>query len=165
MSSHATLNLINRRYIAYRPCLELRGQDQVLVKKQLRRDQMATFFVNEPPCLPGMEVCGSDHHWARTLQAMGHTVRLMAPQFVKPYCWNDAIGNKGDIDMVSVGLVYRFGGRRPNRFSVPRRQSPWLWSRHRRRLPSSFRPPTGASCPCGDPAQAREPFCRIVVRL
>jgi transposase len=58
---------------------------KVLVKKQLRRDQMATFFVNLPPCLVGMEACGSAHHWARKLQAMGHTVRLMAPQFVKPY--------------------------------------------------------------------------------
>lgn len=58
---------------------------KVLVKKQLRRDQVATFFVNLPPCLVGMESCGSAHHWARKLQAMGHTVRLMAPQFVKPY--------------------------------------------------------------------------------
>lgn len=58
---------------------------KVLVRKQLRRDQMATFFVNLPPCLLGIEACGSAHHWARKLQAMGHTVRLMAPQFVKPY--------------------------------------------------------------------------------
>lgn len=56
----------------------------MLVKKQLHRDQMATFFVNLPPCLLGMEACSSAHHWARKLQAMGHTVRLMAPQFVKP---------------------------------------------------------------------------------
>ena len=58
---------------------------KVLVKKQLRRDQMATLFVNLSPCLNGMEACGSAHHWARKFQAMGHTVRLMAPQFVKPY--------------------------------------------------------------------------------
>jgi transposase len=58
---------------------------KVLLKKQLRRDQMATFFVNLPPCLIGMEACGGAHHWARKLQTMGHTVRLMAPQFVKPY--------------------------------------------------------------------------------
>lgn len=50
---------------------------KVLVKKQLRRDQMATFFVNLPPCLLGMEACGSAHYWARKLQAMGHTVRLL----------------------------------------------------------------------------------------
>ena len=53
--------------------------------KPLKREQMAAFFVNLPPCLVGMEACGSAHHWARKLQAMGHTVRLMAPQFVKPY--------------------------------------------------------------------------------
>lgn len=58
---------------------------KVLVKKQLHRDQVATYFVNVPPCLVGMEACGSAHHWARKLQAIGHTVRLMAPQFVKPY--------------------------------------------------------------------------------
>jgi transposase len=58
---------------------------KVVLKKQLRRDQMAPFFVNLPPCLVGMEACGGAHHWARKLQGMGHAVRLMAPQFVKPY--------------------------------------------------------------------------------
>lgn len=58
---------------------------KVVLKKQLRRDQMAAFFVNMPPCLIGMEACGSAHHWGRKLASMGHTVRLMAPQFVKPY--------------------------------------------------------------------------------
>jgi len=46
---------------------------------------MATFFVNLPPCVIGIEACSSAHHWARKLVAMGHTVRLMAPQFVKHY--------------------------------------------------------------------------------
>lgn len=58
---------------------------KAVMKKQLRRDQMANFFVNLPPCLIGMEACGGAHHWARKLQSFGHTVRLMAPQFVKPY--------------------------------------------------------------------------------
>lgn len=56
-----------------------------IIKKQLRRSQMAEFFVNLPACLIGMEACASAHHWARKLQGMGHTVKLMAPQFVKPY--------------------------------------------------------------------------------
>jgi transposase len=55
------------------------------LKKQLKRDQVTTFFANMPPCLIGMEACGGAHHWARKLQALGHTVKLMAPQFVKPY--------------------------------------------------------------------------------
>jgi transposase len=54
-------------------------------KKQLKRDQMAECFANLPPCLVGMEACGSAHYWAKKLQGFGHTVKLMAPQFVKPY--------------------------------------------------------------------------------
>jgi transposase len=55
---------------------------KAVLKKQLKRDKVAEFFVNLPPCLIGMEACGSAHHWARKLQSFGHTVRLMAPQFV-----------------------------------------------------------------------------------
>lgn len=58
---------------------------KAVLRKQLKRDQVAPFFANLPPCLIGIEACASAHHWARKLQALGHTVRLMAPQFVKPY--------------------------------------------------------------------------------
>lgn len=58
---------------------------QVALQKQLKRAQFALFFSNLPPCLIGMEACGGAHHWARKLQALGHTVKLIAPQFVKPY--------------------------------------------------------------------------------
>lgn len=60
-----------------------RGKAQL--RKQLKRAQMIDFFVNLPPCLIGMEACGSSHFWARKLSELGHTVKLMAPQFVKPY--------------------------------------------------------------------------------
>jgi transposase len=53
--------------------------------KPLRPKQVLPFFAQLPPCLVGLEACGSAHHWARQLQALGHTVKLMAPQFVKPY--------------------------------------------------------------------------------
>jgi transposase len=56
-----------------------------VLKKQIKRDEMAVFFVNLTPCLIGMEACGSAHYWARKLQSQGHTVKMMAPQFVKPY--------------------------------------------------------------------------------
>jgi transposase len=56
-----------------------------VLKKVLKRDQVAKFFANLQPCLIGMEACGSAHHWARKLQGFGHDVRLIAPQFVKPY--------------------------------------------------------------------------------
>ncbi len=56
-----------------------------VLKKQLKRSQMIEFFANLQASLVGMEACGGAHYWARRLQALGHTVRLMAPQFVKPY--------------------------------------------------------------------------------
>jgi transposase len=55
-----------------------------VLKKQLKRDQMVTFFTNLSPCLIGIEACGSAHFRASKLQGLGHTVKLMAPQFVKP---------------------------------------------------------------------------------
>jgi len=51
-----------------------------VLKKVLKRDQVAKFFANLQPCLIGMEACGSAHHWARKLQGFGHDVRLIAPQ-------------------------------------------------------------------------------------
>jgi transposase len=61
------------------------ARGHVVLKKTLRRAQVATFFGQLAPCLVGMEACGGAHFWARKLQSFGHTVRLMAPQFVKPY--------------------------------------------------------------------------------
>jgi transposase len=58
---------------------------KAVLRKQLRRSEMAKFFSNLEPCLIGMEACGSAHYWARKLAGFGHTVKLMAPQFVKPY--------------------------------------------------------------------------------
>lgn len=67
---------------------QLHGVDQrgkIALRKQLRREQLMAFFANLPPCLIGMEACGGAHHRGRRLQDLGHTVRLMAPQFVRPY--------------------------------------------------------------------------------
>jgi transposase len=58
---------------------------KTMLKRQLKHAQMATFFVKLQPSLIGMEACGSAHHWARKLKGYGHEVKLMAPQFVKPY--------------------------------------------------------------------------------
>jgi transposase len=69
------------------------AQGKAVLRRQLRRDQMASFFANLPACVIGMEACASSHHWARKLQGFGHAVRLMAPQFVKPYVKT----NKNDI--------------------------------------------------------------------
>ena len=56
----------------------------VLEEAAQARPKCPQIFANLPPCLIGMEACGSAHHWARKLQTFGHTVKLMAPQFVKP---------------------------------------------------------------------------------
>src|SRR3954471_11842710 len=58
---------------------------QVVGRKALRRAEMLRFFEQLPPCLVGMEACGTAHHWARELTKLGHTVRLMPPAYVKPY--------------------------------------------------------------------------------
>jgi transposase len=67
---------------------QLHGVDQhgkTALKKKLKRDQLSTFFSNMEPCLIGMEACSGAHYWARFLVNQGHSVKLMAPQFVKPY--------------------------------------------------------------------------------
>jgi transposase len=58
---------------------------QVVIRRQLKRRAVLTFFQKLPPCLVGIEACASSHHWSRELQALGHTVRLMPPAYVKPY--------------------------------------------------------------------------------
>ena len=58
---------------------------KVVVRKALRRSQLLPFFEDLAPCLIGMEACSSAHHWARELNALGDTVKLMPPSYVKPY--------------------------------------------------------------------------------
>ena len=57
----------------------------VIVRRQLKRRYVLPFFQRLPPCLVGIEACASSHHWSRELKALGHTVRLMPPAYVKPY--------------------------------------------------------------------------------
>ena len=56
-----------------------------ILRKKLRRSQVIDFFSKLEPCLIGMEACASAHHWARVLQALGHEVRLIPPQYIKPF--------------------------------------------------------------------------------
>jgi transposase len=58
---------------------------QVVIRRQLKRRYVLAFFQKLPPCLVGIEACASAHHWSRELQALGHTVKLMPPAYVKPY--------------------------------------------------------------------------------
>src|SRR5471032_1875483 len=58
---------------------------KVVIRRQLKRRHVLSFFQKLPPCLVGIEACASSHHWSRELKALGHTVRLMPPAYVKPY--------------------------------------------------------------------------------
>jgi len=65
------------------------SQGHIVVRKQLRRADVPPFFAKLEPCVVGMEACGSSHCWGRELTKLGHTVRLIAPQFVRPYVKNN----------------------------------------------------------------------------
>ncbi|MCL4473908.1 MAG: IS110 family transposase [Actinobacteria bacterium] len=58
---------------------------KTILKKRLTRNKVLPFFTNMAPCLIGMEATGSAHHWARELGKLGHEIKLIGPQFVKPY--------------------------------------------------------------------------------
>lgn len=58
---------------------------KVELRKRLRRDRLLPYMQNLPPCLVAMEACGGAHYWARKFRSYGHTVKLIAPQYVKPY--------------------------------------------------------------------------------
>jgi hypothetical protein len=60
--------------------------EEPVLRRKLRRTQMMAFFAAQPRTVIGIEAGGAAHHWSRTLSAMGHEVRIMAPQFVKPGC-------------------------------------------------------------------------------
>jgi transposase len=61
------------------------AEGRPLLRRRLRRSQVTRFFANVPPCVVGMEACCGAHYWSRVIGRFGHTVRLIAPQFAKPY--------------------------------------------------------------------------------
>lgn len=67
---------------------QIHGVDEAgrtVLRRRLARGQLIGFFAKQPACLVGIEACSSAHHWARELVQLGHTVRLIPPQYVKPY--------------------------------------------------------------------------------
>ena len=67
---------------------QLHGVDergQVVVQKRVSRSKFRATIAQLPSCIIGMEACSSAQYWARELQQLGHTVKLISPQFVKPY--------------------------------------------------------------------------------
>ena len=69
------------------------AEGKVVIRRQLKRRYVLAFFQKLPSCLVGIEACASSHHWSRELQALGHTVRLLPPAYVKPFS-NRPVGVK-----------------------------------------------------------------------
>jgi len=90
MSKITTIGLDLAKNVFHVVCCDEHGK--VVKKKMLKRSQVLAYFANLPQCLVGMEACASAHHWARELDALGHQVKLIPPQYVKPY----VRGNKND---------------------------------------------------------------------
>lgn len=82
------------------------------LRKQLKRKDVLAFFARLEPCRVGMEACGSAHYWARKLTELGHTVCLMAPQFVKPYVKTNK-SDRNDAEAICEAVA------RPNMRFVP----------------------------------------------
>lgn len=61
------------------------AEGNVIINRKLRRAEVLRFFEKTPPCLVGIEACGSAHYWAREIAALGHDVRMMPPAYVKPF--------------------------------------------------------------------------------
>ena len=87
---------------------------KTVLRRKLRRHEVEKFFGNLGPCVVGIEASGSAHYWARVLGAAGHTVRLMAPQFVKPYVKSNK-NDANDAEAIAEAVM------RPNmRFVSPK---------------------------------------------
>lgn len=87
----------------------------VLVRPNVRREQLLELLAQLPACLIGMEACSGAHHWARQLQALGHTPKLMAPKFVAPY---RMAGKQGKNDANDAAAICE-AVTRPNMRFVP----------------------------------------------
>jgi len=75
-----------------------------VVRKKLRRGQVLGFFAGLSPCLLGLEACASAHYWARELHALGHDVRLIPPQYVKPFVKTNK-NDASDAEAICEALV------------------------------------------------------------
>jgi transposase len=85
-----TVGLDLAKNVFHLVCFNERGKE--VKKRVLRRNQLLQFFAQLRPCLVCMEACAGSHYWGRELRALGHEVKLIPPQYVKPYLR----GNKND---------------------------------------------------------------------
>ncbi len=105
--------------------------EQVVVRRKLRRAQFLAFFAGMKPAVVGLEACAASHHWARELAGLGHEVRLIAPQHIKPYVKR----NKNDARDAEAGCEAM---SRPTMRFVPvktvEQQAGLMLLKHRERL-------------------------------
>ncbi len=100
----------------------------LVVAQPVRRGQLLSFFASLPSCLVGVEACSSAHHWARSLVALGHQVKLMPPAYVKPY------GRRNKNDAADAAAICEAVGRPNMRFvSVRSVENQAQLMRHRAR--------------------------------
>lgn len=96
---------------------QLHGTDakgsRVLIKR-LKRGNLIEFMANITPCLVGIEACASAHYWARVFEEQGHTVKMMSPQFVKPYVKSNK-NDARDAEAIAEAVT------RPNMRFVPKK--------------------------------------------
>jgi transposase len=88
------------------------AQDRAVLRRNLRRQDMVGFFGKLVPVEVAIEACGASHHWGRTLQAFGHQVRLIPPQYVKPFVKRGK-NDRNDAEAISEAAA------RPGMRSVP----------------------------------------------
>jgi transposase len=90
---------------------------EVDFNRAIRRAQLVPFFKNLPPCLVGMEACGSSHYWARELSKLGHDIRLIPANYVKPYV------KRGKSDAVDAEAICEAVTRPTMRFVAPKSEA------------------------------------------
>jgi transposase len=88
------------------------GQDRLVLRRNLRRQDLVAFFTKLPAVEVALEACGGSHHWGRTLQSLGHQVRLIPPQYVKPFV-KRAKNDRNDAEAISEAAA------RPGMRQVP----------------------------------------------
>jgi transposase len=74
--------------------------EKAVLRRNLRRAEMEAFFAKLPPTLVALEACGSSHHWGRWLVSLGYTVRLIPPQYVKPFIRRSK-NDRNDAEVIS----------------------------------------------------------------
>ena len=83
LNSVTTVGLDLAKHVFQIHAVDVDGR--IVITSALRRKDVLSFFGSLPPCIIGLEACGSAHHWARELVKLGHDARLMPPNYVKAY--------------------------------------------------------------------------------